>query len=339
LEARTFRPNRVLGLVVGAVGLVLLLGLDVIFLLLLPQPPLGFANFLWGFLFVLSLAPIGLLAYRTYGVWRSAYHLGPDRLTIEWGARLEVIPLQEIKEALAGKDIQTDLKPRGIWWPGCLVGRLETADLGQLQFLATMPQDEQVFVVTESGAFAISPESPEEFRQALGTRLEELAERPNQALAGAVAVGQALEAGEVPDAQADEAAVGDVVKARRESIRPAFEAWEVWGDRWVTSLAAVSALAVAALFAYLLLRLPSLPVTMPLHFSADQLSTPDRTGAPHGLLILPLIGLLTLVANAVLGGAAYVWAQQRALAYFLLGSAAVVQLLLWVAALGLIARA
>jgi hypothetical protein len=57
------------------------------------------------------------------------------------------------------------------------------------------------------------------------------------------------------------------------------------------------------------------------------------------LLILPLIGLLTLAVNAVLGGAAHVLARQRALAYFLLGTAVVVQLLVWVATLGLIARA
>ena len=87
MESLVFHPNRALGLIVGAVGLALLLGLDVVFVLLLPQPPLGFANFLWGLLFVLSLAPIGLLAYRTYGLGRSTYRLEPDRLIVEWGAR------------------------------------------------------------------------------------------------------------------------------------------------------------------------------------------------------------------------------------------------------------
>jgi hypothetical protein len=387
MEARTFHPNRLLGLIVGAVGLALLLGLDVVFLLLLPQPPLGFTNFLWGFLFALSLAPIGLLAYRTYAVWRSAYHLQADRLIIEWGTRLEIIPLRQIKETLAGRDIQVDLKPQGLWWPGCLVGRIETTDLGDLEFLATMPQDEQVLVVTEGGGFAISPEGVDEFRSALEERQQELGRfaRLHPEQSGQIG-GEALadESSEVRNQRSEEvegggqpsrvgsgqenieegdlggrrSAVAPVpgsssgqlfeevseigespAEVQRESFRPSFETWEIWSDRWTLGLLAVSALAVTALFAFVLLRVPSLPVIMPLHFSADGLGTPDRTGAPRGLLILPLIGLLTLFANAGLGGALYVWARQRAAAYFLLASTALVQLLVWIATLGLIARA
>jgi len=45
------------------------------------------------------------------------------------------------------------------------------------------------------------------------------------------------------------------------------------------------------------------------------------------------------VVNSVLGAGLYVWAKQRTAAYLLLGSATLVQLLVWVATLGLMARA
>lgn len=314
MDTLTFHPNRQIGLIIGAVGLVLLIGLDVVLLLLLPQPPLGIVNFVWGILFVLSLPPIGLLAYRTYGVWRSAYRLGRDTLTIDWGPRREVIPLREIKEALRGKEIETDLRPAGIWWPGCLVGRAKHDRLGQIEFMATMPQDAQLYLVSEAGALAVSPGALDQFVAAFEERWQE-----TQGMVDAGAAGE----------------------SQRQSIRPWFVAWEVWRDRWAWALLAASAIGVAALFAYVLLRLPSLPVTMPLHFEAGGQGTPDRIGAPRGLLLLPLIGLLTLLVNSVLGGALHVRRErgQRAAAYMLWGTALFVQMLVWIAALGLILRA
>src|SRR5262249_42690980 len=151
------------------------------------------------------LGPIGLLAYRTYGLGRSAYRLEPDRLIVEWGARREVVPLTQIKETLAGKDIQANLKPRGIWWPGCMVGRLQTAELGPIEFLATMPQDEQVLVVAEGAALALSPANLEEFTTALAERREETLEAERR-------TGQRTraEARERPDHEAErQAALGE----------------------------------------------------------------------------------------------------------------------------------
>ena len=323
-----FRPNRVVGLIVGGVGLALLIGLDVVFLLLLPQPPLGILNFLWGLLFVLSLPPIGLLAYRTYNLWQSAYRLGPDRLIVEWGARREIIPLREIREALAGRDIERDLRPRGLWWPGCIVGRLKDERLGEIEFLAAQPQDGQILVVTEGGSLALSPEPLAEFASALeerlGVRGDELEVGEEKGEVG----GERLEVGsQKPEAEG----------VLRETIQPAFAEWGIWRDRWALGLLAAAALGVTALFAFVLLRLPDLPVTMTLHFAAA--GEPDRTGAPRGLLILPLIGLLTLLVNGALGGLLHIRAGQRAAAYMLWGFAAFVQALVWIAALGLMARA
>lgn len=317
MDTLTFYPNRQVGVIIGALGLALLLGLDVVFLLLLPQPPLSIANFLWGLLFTLSLPVIGLLSYGVFGVARSAYRLDRATLTVEWGARREIVPLGDIKEVLRGKEIVTDLRPRGLWWPGCIVGRLKSERLGEVEFLATRPQDAQVYVVTDNLTVAISPAALEEFVAALEERR-----------------GAAVSGGEsgVTDEEGHR-------RVRRESIRPAIATWALWHDRWAWGLVSASAAGAAALFAFVLLRLPSLPGAMPLHFAADGLGTPDRIGAPRGLLILPMIGLLTLTVNSVLGGALHVREAQRATAYMLWGAALVVQLLAWIAVLGLIARA
>ncbi|MBI3362563.1 MAG: hypothetical protein HY023_15795, partial [Chloroflexi bacterium] len=205
MDTLTFHPPRRLGLFIGTVGLVLLIGLDVVFLLLLPQPPLGITNFIWGFLFILTLPVLAVLGYRSYGVLRAAYHLSDDALTIEWGVRREVIPLREVKEVLAGKEIESELSPKGLWWPGCIVGKLPTDRLGEIQYLATMPQDAQLLLAAEGGAFAISPEPLDGFLAALEERrgLESSAE------------------------------------VLRESVQPAFLSLRVWRDPWARGLTAV----------------------------------------------------------------------------------------------------
>ncbi|MBV8083488.1 MAG: DUF1648 domain-containing protein [Chloroflexi bacterium] len=79
-----------------------------------------------------------------------------------------------------------------------------------------------------------------------------------------------------------------------------------------------------ALWGWLVLRLPSLAASVPIHYNAA--GQVDRVGGSHELLILPIIGLVTIVLNGAL--AVLVLRRERQLCYVLAGVAAVVQLLL-----------
>ncbi len=71
---------------------------------------------------------------------------------------------------------------------------------------------------------------------------------------------------------------------------------------------------------------------LPLHFSS--LGQVDRIGGKIELFALPIIGLIILGTNLIAGLILYKW--ERAGAYLLWGSAAAVQILFWLATLGLL---
>jgi hypothetical protein len=73
---------------------------------------------------------------------------------------------------------------------------------------------------------------------------------------------------------------------------------------------------------------------VPLHFDAGGVA--DRYGSRIQVFITPFIGFLVLAFNGFLGGLAY--RRERMLSYLLWGGAVLVQLLVWIATLGLLGR-
>lgn len=90
----------------------------------------------------------------------------------------------------------------------------------------------------------------------------------------------------------------------------------------------VAALVVnVALFGFLAVRFNSLPDPLPLHFDAAGL--PDRIEAKNGIVALPVIGLIVMVLNTILGTLAY--RRERAATVLLVIGALFVQILMWLA--------
>jgi len=82
-------------------------------------------------------------------------------------------------------------------------------------------------------------------------------------------------------------------------------------------------------------RWETLPERIPLHFDAQGIV--DRIDSKSGLLIVPTIGALTLVANTLLGVLLH---RHERLGSFLLAFCALgIQCVLWMAALGILAHA
>jgi len=260
--------------------------------------PVDLLTFLLGLTVAASLAVIGLLAYWLSNLVRSGYALDRNALTISWGASEQVIPTPHIERVVRGEELRGHVRFRGPCWPGHWVGYGETEDLGPVLFYATAPPRQQIYIVTTGLAYGISPEDPEGFLRTLQTRLQ----------------------------------MGPTQVVEPTSRGAAFLQWAIWRDRAGLALLAGAGVAVLALFGLLSARFSALPLLLPLHF--DAAGSPDRLGPQGHIFYLPLIGLLIWLVNGGLGGLLY--RNERVAAYLLWGGSALVQILLWVAVLGIL---
>jgi hypothetical protein len=251
-----------------------------------------------------SLAPLGLIVYWLYGLTHSVYLLDRNELIIRWGTTEQIVPVGQIELVLTGDEIAEQVKFRGGGWPGHYVGYGEVpipdAGLTPALFYATAPPQDQIYVVTPGLVYGISPADHEDFLESLRERMQ----------------------------------MGPTQVVEQSSRRPGFLGWEIWQDRFGMALLAGSSLALLVLVGLLIFKFPSLKPLIPLHF--DAAGNADRLGPRIQVFTTPLIGLLTLLLNGLLGGVAY--RRERMISYLLWGGAALVQMLVWVATLRLLGR-
>ena len=294
-----WHTDKRLGTFFGGAILFALLVFDTGVLLYLRTRPVDIVTFLVGLAIALSLAAMAVVVYWLIGLRRSGYALDRNQLTVFWGPTRHVIPTRLIERVVPGEELSSRIRFSGGRWPGLWVGSGVVPDIGLTLFNATASLSQQVFVVTDLAAYAVSPVDRDGFVEALKARR----------------------------------AMGPTQDVLQESIRPAFFDWPLWSDRLVRGLALGAGAMCAALFAFVCFKYPELPARIPLHFDAAGLA--DRFSGPSSAFILPLIGLLALGINSAAAVPAY--ARERMPAYLLWGGALLVQLLVWVAAMMLLA--
>lgn len=103
-------------------------------------------------------------------------------------------------------------------------------------------------------------------------------------------------------------------------------------DRALMAVLVLALLINIALLIFLAVRFEALPDLLPLHFDASGL--PDRIDAKAGIFGLPIIGLVVLVANALIGFPVH--RRERAAAMLFASSALLMQILLWLAAMNIV---
>ncbi len=295
-----FLPPRRTGLLIGFGALIVLLILDVGFVLVLRSNPLSIPAFLSLLLLAASLPTMVYIAYRTYGLLRSRYVLSRNAVVVEWGARRIVLPMRLLDEARAGADAAAGLRPRGLTWPGNTAGTATVDGLGQVEFLASAEQPGLVLLRHAESWLAISPPDPAAFMAALAAAREQ----------------------------------GVEVDVEPESVIPAPEQSALLHDRLALALVAVGALGAVLLLGYLAFIAGQLPPQIALHFDAR--GVPDRFGPPSGLLILPAIAGLTWLVNTFGGVWLYRAARERPAAYVLFAATLFVQVMVWIATVGLL---
>ncbi len=294
----TWKTEPRLGLVTGIGLIVAILLIDFNLTWLALNRPLAIGTFLIGLAVLMSLFFLGLILYWLYGLLRSEYSLDRNALIIHWGPTEQVIPTGQIERVLVGADVEERIHFYGGIWPGHCVGYGEVPDAGPTLFYATAPPRHQLYVVTPGLTYGISPADPEGFLQSLHKRLE----------------------------------MGPTQVVEQSSRRPAILDWEIWGDRLALALLIGGIAALLALIGLLCFRFPALPHMVPLHFDLE--GSPDRLEPRGQIFIIPLIGLLALLLNGLLGSLLY--RRERMASYLLWSGAAFVQVLVWTAAVGIL---
>ncbi len=295
-----YQPEKAPGLLVGGTASLLILALMAVAAALLLTQPFSVLSVLWVLMLTLGLPMLIWLGYRTAALAGARYTLTEGALVIDWGARHETIPLPHIQAVQSGLALSAPLRPAGLHWPGCFAGLADHPELGRVEMLAhTLDPNTLVLVAYPEGWLALSTPQAAAFIEALNTRRAEPAPLTEP-----------------------------------ESIWPVWMIWEVGRDRMAQALLGAGLLGWLGLLVYLAVIFPQLPPQIALRFGADGL--PDRFGPPDGLLILPLIGALSSLFNGALGAFFHFDPERRPAAYLLWGAAVFVQVLVWLAAVGLL---
>lgn len=235
--------------------------------------------------FLAALAPLPLLAYRTYALIRADYTLDRNLLRLVWGMRVEDIPVSDVEWVRPAEDLTHPLNLPLLRLPGGIIGRSQHRDLGKVEFLAAERRD-LILVATARQVFAISPADP----------------------AGFVAAFQKI------------VEMGSLVTGEAYSQYPSFVIADAWDQPFVRRTWLVSIFLNIGLLVWAGMTLPGLQ-QLPMGF--DPLGRPLEPSAAGQLALLPLLSATLNFTGWLAGLFFYRRKDQHMLSYTLWISGAV----------------
>ncbi|MDO9546683.1 MAG: PH domain-containing protein [Pelolinea sp.] len=105
---------------------------------------------------VTSFLPFPFFLYRLISLLRANYSLSRDGVSIQWGLRIEEIPMADIEWVRLPEDIATKLPMPRINFPGAILGVRNHRDLGKIEYIAS-DINNLMLIATKKQIFAISP--------------------------------------------------------------------------------------------------------------------------------------------------------------------------------------
>ena len=171
MNTRLFPPYKRRGLAFHGLLLVGLGAASTWAFINLAQQPLGLTFAMYLLIGIVAFAPIPLLAYRAYALYRAAYILNRDTLELRWGLRNEEIPLMDVEWVRPMEDLTYPLRVPGSMLPGAVLGLRRHRDLGVVEFMAS-ERNRLLLIATARRVYAISPSDPAEFTQTFSRAVE-----------------------------------------------------------------------------------------------------------------------------------------------------------------------
>lgn len=242
---------------------------------------------------ILGFVPIPFLAYRVYSLWRADYHIDRDSLALNWGLRVEDIPLTDIEWIRPADDLTHPLVLPPFPVPGALLGLRRHPDLGTVEFLASDAK-KLLLVATAKRIFVISPESPSSLTQTFARATE----------------------------------LGSLTPTEAKSVYPSFVITQAWESGIVRYLWLSGLFLNLGLFVWTSLIIPATPrIALGLQFGQGALESVPSTQ----LIVLPVVSLLLFVGGWLAGLYFFRWEKERALAFMVWASSTLTSLLFLIA--------
>ena len=245
-----------------------------------------------------SFTPIPFFVYRAYSLLHADYHLDRDSLAINWGLRMEDIPLTDIEFIRSSDDLTTPLPLPSLPIPGGLLGMRRHPDLGAVEFLAS-DSKKLLLVATAKHVFVISPDDPAGLTQTFARATE----------------------------------LGSLIPVESKSVYPSFVVTQAWQSGLARYLWLTTLFLNLGLFIWASFIIPSTPrVALGLQFAGSALETVPSSQ----LIIFPVASLLLSVAGWIAGLYFFRWEKERVLAFIVWASSMLMSLLFLLAVLFII---
>src|SRR5919197_4792684 len=153
-----FPPAKQFGLILHGVIIVVLTGASIWGFVNLTNAQVGpmFVSYL--LIGLLAFAPIPLLGYRAYALFKADYYIDRDSLAILWGLRIEDIPISDIEWVRPASDLTHPLALPPFRLPGAVLGTRRHPDLGAVEFIASTARN-LILIATSKRIFPLSPQN------------------------------------------------------------------------------------------------------------------------------------------------------------------------------------
>ncbi len=289
-----FRPPRVLGASLGAAAAAWCLTLAGFALKAAASGGAEFQTFLGWFAGAVLIVVSGTFVNWAYGIASLAYVVDGETLTIRWGFRRVVIPLDSVLRLVPGRTLDR-AHVRGLNWPGCHIGHADLKRIGYTLFYTThRSQDELIVVHTTQESYALSVLDQATFAEEVQgrTAVAPLASHPQRSAASGIAA--------IP----------------------------FWRDGMAISSALLSIGACVLLCGFITYRYPGLPEVIELNFPT--MGDVDRVGDKSAVLDIAYAGAGILLLNLAAGLALHV--RERAAGLWVLAAGGMLQVILLTAA-------
>jgi len=245
-----------------------------------------------------AFIPIPIFIYRAYSLWRADYHMDRDSLAINWGLRIEDIPLSDIEWIRPADDLTKPLSLPRFSLPGGYLGLRRHPDLGVVEFLASDAK-KLLLIATSKRVFVLSPDNPSGLAQTFARATE----------------------------------LGSLASVEAKSVYPSFVVTQAWESGLARYLWLSALFLNLGLFVWASLIIPSTPqVALGPQFVGSAIDIVPSSQ----LIIFPVASLLLSILGWIAGLYFYRWDRERILAFIVWGSGTLSSLLFLLAVLFII---
>ncbi|MCA9830859.1 MAG: PH domain-containing protein [Dehalococcoidia bacterium] len=296
-----FRPPRSTGVAIGLAIAVGTLAFALVALRTAANGGTEFKTFLAWLTAALLLVVAAAFVNWTHGIATMAYVIDGDALVIRWGFRRVEIPIDTILRLVPGRTLDP-AHIRGINWPGCHIGHAEVKRIGYTLFYSThRMQSDLVIVHTTQESYALSLVDQAGLAEEIQSRtvLGSLESHPQRSAASGIA------------------------------------ALPFWRDGHAISATLLAVFGAVLTCGFVMYRYPGLPEIIELTFPAS--GGLAVVGEKSELLKIVYLGAAISAVNIAVGVALH--ARERAAGLWAFASAALLQGVLFAAAVAAIERA